>query len=409
MLTANLVEVRRRGGELHLRALDAPARAEALALATSYVEAARAHVGLRREQLDAAWDELDGHVHRRKVALGLRKLLEDACEFEAEGAVDPVALRRDVFMRASAIRRNREPGTPFDREAVLREAGAPLGLAPEVVERALFSDLRAEHVLREVPPTTGASLVEAYELGQAQGILLSAVRVTCEIRAASPGLLRAFFAKLKFLQLLFTAERDGETEFRIVIDGPFSMFESVTRYGLRLALVLPALRALDHWSLVADVRWGKLREPLVFRLASPPAPAELAAGEDGDGAHLSDEVRELLEALRTQKTPWRAKAASTMLDVPGLGVCVPDLVLRKNGKGKPVYVEVLGYWSRDAVFRRVELAERGLKERVVFAASTRLRVSAEVLGDDVPAALYVYKGKMSAKALLEQVDKVASR
>ncbi len=45
--------------------------------------------------------------------------------------------------------------------------------------------------------------------------------------------------------------------YRIEIDGPYSLFESVTKYGLELALLLPALEACDSVQLVADLRWGK--------------------------------------------------------------------------------------------------------------------------------------------------------
>ncbi|MDF2694745.1 MAG: hypothetical protein K0S65_3128, partial [Labilithrix sp.] len=99
-----------------------------------------------------------------------------------------------------------------------------------------------------------------------------------------------------------------------------------------------------------------------------------------------------------------ARVATVLLDVPGAGMCVPDLELSRGGE--PVYVEVLGFWSRDAVFRRVELAERGLRARVVFAVSSRLRVSAEVLDDSVPSSLYVYKGKMSPRAVLEHAGRL---
>jgi predicted nuclease of restriction endonuclease-like RecB superfamily len=402
MLTADLVDARRAGGELQLRPLDARTRAEALAVAADLLDAAResASASSTREELEAVWTAIEGDARRPRIAKGLRKLVEDACAFEAESAVDPVLVRRDVFTRAAKARRERLER--FDRDAVLRESAASLGIAPEEIDRALFADLRGSHVVRAAPTSNAASLVEAYELGRAQAILLRAVRVVCEVHAASPGPLRALFARLKFLQLLFTAERTADG-FRVTIDGPFSMFEAVTRYGVRLAMLVPALRALDRWSLVADVRWGKAREPLVFRMAS----ADVAPGEAPPDPHLAGDVRELLDALRGKSGDFTVEPASVVLDVPGLGVCVPDLAFTRGEQ--TVYLEVLGFWSRDAVFKRVDLATRGLGAPVVFAASTRLRVSPEVLGDDLPASLYVYKGKMSARAVLEHVERVAAK
>jgi predicted nuclease of restriction endonuclease-like RecB superfamily len=408
MLTADHVDARRKGGELVLRRLDARALAEAHELAEAYLEAARSHVGRTREELGEAWKEIGTRAQKRRLAAGLEKLVDDACGFDADDDLDPIAIRRAIFLRATELRRIRGDARPFDRDAVVAEVAASMGRTAAELEAALFSDLRGEHVLRAAPVANASTIVEIYELGQAQAVLLRAVRVTCEITAASPAAMRAFFAQLKFHRLLFTVERGGDAGFTITIDGPFSMFESVTKYGLRLALVLPALRMLDAWSLVADVRWGKERESLVFRMSSADARHRTAPAP---AAHLPDEVQTLLDgldALRTSGSPWQPEVASVLLDHPGLGVCIPDLVLRHRDGGEPVYVEVLGFWSRDAVWKRIELAQQGLGARIVFCASARLRVSAEVLADEAAAALYVFKGKPSARALLERVERVAS-
>ncbi|MBX3228706.1 MAG: DUF790 family protein [Labilithrix sp.] len=392
MLTADLVDARRKDGELLLRPLDAEGRAEAIAIATALLDDAHALVGRRRDEVEDAWGAATAEARRPKLAAGLKKLAADACTFEASSEADPIALRRTLFLAAAKARKE---GT-FDRAALVAAAGDPVH-----VERALFSDLKSEHVLQAPPAVTPAALVESWELGQAQAVLLTAVRVTCELSSSSAGLVRAFFAKLKFHQLLFSAERTGDG-WTITIDGPYSMFDAVTKYGLRLALVLGALRPLERWSLTADIRWGKQRDPLVFRLAS----TNEGASADAE-PHLSDEVRELVAAIATQKGAWRAKPATAILDVPGRGVCIPDLELTKKGSKDVVYVEVLGYWSRDAVWKRIELAESGaLGARVVFAVSSRLRVSAEALGEDAPASLYVYKGKMSARALVTHAERL---
>ena len=72
-----------------------------------------------------------------------------------------------------------------------------------------------------------------------------------------------------------------------------------------------------------------------------------------------------------------------------------------------IYFEVLGFWSREAVFRRVDLVRRGLSEKILFAVSSRLRVSEEVLEEDASGALYVYKGAMSARAVAERLESLA--
>jgi predicted nuclease of restriction endonuclease-like RecB superfamily len=108
-------------------------------------------------------------------------------------------------------------------------------------------------------------------------------------------------------------------------------------------------------------------------------------------------------------TTWRAAVSGAVLDLPGVGLCVPDLELTHTETGQKVYLEVLGFWSREAVWKRVELVERGLGQPIVFAVSKHLRVSEEALGDQHPGGLYVYSRTMSARAVLERVEEAAAR
>lgn len=405
MLTAELVLARTRKGELFLRELDDAGRERALHIATELLEAARSSVGEPRETLDAALDAVDVEPRDVKLRAGLAKLLEDRCELTAPSTLEPELVRRTTFALASAARERSTRLEPFSREAVMSAAALELGTTTESLEEALFADLRGAQRLVSVGDEDGSALLARYSAAQAQAVLLRAVRVTVDVFAARPEDLRAFFRKLKFLRLLFTIE-PRDDGFRVTIDGPFSLFESVTKYGLSFALLLPALELCERWSLVADVRWGKARLPHTFKL-------EGGGSGGGDAPALSDEVAELAERIERLESGWRARPAARTLSLPGVGLVVPDLVLergRSKAKAKDVvYVEVLGYWSRDAVWRRVELVEAGLAEPTVFAVSARLRVSEAALGDTNPSALYVYKGVMSARAVLDRAEAVASR
>ena len=398
MLTADLVNARRRGGELRVVALDARRQARAGELAAGYLDVAQGHVERSRDEFDEACAGIEVQPGDRRLADGIRKLVEDRCEFDPEGSVEPAEVRRDVFLEASAAR---SAGT-FDRRAIIEAIAARRAMSSEALEAALYADLRGAHRLRRVETIDPARLVAEYELAQAQAVLLRAVRVTVDVECASPGAYRALFRKLKFLRLLYRIESRDDGGYRIEIDGPFSLFESVTKYGLQLALALPALRECDAFALRAEVRWGPARTPLAFRLEGG-----CAGAVQESEARLPDEVAALVEAVRAVDTPWQVAPAGAILDLPGVGLCVPDLVFEHQGTGECVYLEVMGFWSREAVWRRVELVAAGLGERILFAVSERLRVSEQVLGDDLPGALYVYKRVMNARAVLERVDRLA--
>ncbi|MCS6915259.1 MAG: DUF790 family protein [Myxococcales bacterium] len=400
MLTAELVRVRvdRRAGQLHVLPLDARLRARALELAAAYLEITRAHLGRTRQELQEALGQVAYAPREQRLAEGLRKLIEDRCRFDVAQGPSPERLRSEVFLRAAAAR---QQGV-FDREQILAEVAASHGLDPAALLRSLYADLREAHVLVDLEPLTAEALVDSYDLAQVQAVLLRAVRVVVEVECARAATYRQLFRWLKFLRLLFRIHPAQDGAYRIELDGPYSLFDSVTRYGLQLALALPALLACDRFCLTAQVRWGKERQPLQLHVQGQ------GPGADQPEAPLPQEVEALLRAFPALGTPWQVQLAPALLHLPGVGVCVPDLLFERPD-GPRIHLEVLGYWSREAVWRRIELVERGLREPVLFCLSSRLRVSQEALPDHLPAALYVYKGTLSPRAVAQRLDELAAR
>jgi uncharacterized protein len=387
VLTADLVRARRKGGALVISQFRGDQREQAASLAESYLGFFEHGEGERRADLQEALDAIPTSPSLRKVALGLVKLLFDRAEFEGAGELDPVTLRREVFEEASRARQRGE----FDRARILAEVGERHALSLEDAERALFGDLKEEQRLVRFDAISKDALVAAYELSQVQAVLLRAESIEVDVRCGSPAAARRLFRTLKFHRLLHRIERKG-LDYRVVIDGPASLFQSSTRYGLRLALVVPALRDCDAFDLRADVRWGPSRERLVFEWSE-----QRKGAAEASAPPLPDEIEELYRAMRDRDGRFEVEIADEIFDVPGLGTLVPDLRFRERKTGRVVYFEALGHWSRDAVWKRVDLVGEGLPHPILFAVPSRLRVSAEVLPDELPASLLIYKGKLSAK------------
>ena len=399
MLTADLVSARRRGKDLVLTKLDLAARARAVEVAVQLVGLFREHLGRSREEIEAAVAGVEVLPREVRIKEGLLKLLDDRATWGIPDGLDPEEVRRDVFLRATAVRAALAPGEHFDRGAVLGELAAARAVEPSAIDRALYADLRGAALLAGVEPISAPALVDVYEHGQAQAVLLRAVRIRVGVECASPAAARALFRRLKFLGLLYTIA-PAEKGYTIVIDGPLSLFDAVTKYGQKMALVLPVLEECLRWTLEADIRWGKTRTPLTFRASG-------GGGGRSTEPPLPDAIAELLRRFAELGTGWTARPNERVLDLPGVGLCIPDLVFARGGE--TIFFEALGFWSRDAVFRRVDLVERGLGQKMLFAVSSRLRVSEEVLDESASSALYVYKGTMSARTVAEHLDRLSAR
>lgn len=402
MLTVDLVSAFRKGDRLHLRKLSREAKERVLVLAEAYLDIAKCSLERTLGEFEDMCAAVPVQVQDKKLAEGLIKLVTDRCEFETSADIDPALLREGVFKAASRLRQAAGHASDFKREDALASAGTAFGLSTDEVDALLYADLKNARRLKEFRSISAMSLVELYEKGQGQAVLLKATRVTVHVHAEVATSYRRLFRRLKFLGLLHVIYPGTDGGYRIEIDGPFSMFQSVTKYGLKLALMVPALEECGQWQLDAEVIWGKEKQRLAFHMEGK---GQGTSDTDGDEPRLADETARLLERFQKLATPWKASPATAILNLQGVGLCIPDLQFVHLETGEVAYLEVMGFWSRDAVWKRVELVRAGLPHQIIFAVSKSLRVSEQVLTEDLPGALYVYKNVMNPERIESLLSK----
>ncbi|HXJ21165.1 MAG TPA: DUF790 family protein [Polyangia bacterium] len=399
MLTADLVTVRRRGDELRLLATDEDRRALIRTVASALLDEARALVGRSRDDVESALRETqDAFADDRRLTAAVGKLVRDGLQFQQSDPALSADLRRDLFQRAAQARR----AGGFDRAAVIDQTAEGRGVTAAAVEETLFADRPGAQRLLAVESPSPAALADRFTLAEAQAVLLRATKVVAHVHAADAASYRHLFRSLKFLRLLPVITRGAEAHgYTIEIDGPLSLFQAGAKYGLQLALALPAVAACDAWAIEADVRWGAERRPARFRLSGH------AAAGPGLQPALPDELAAFVDAFERAETGWRIDREPAVLDLPGAGLCVPDLAFERASDGARVFFELLGFWSREAVFRRIDLVRAGLPQRILFAASKTLRVSEALLDESPTAALYIFTRAIAVRAVVRHLDSLA--
>jgi predicted nuclease of restriction endonuclease-like RecB superfamily len=358
--------------------------------------------GRTREQIDEELEEIIARPSDRVVVQGLRKLLLDRCTFACPEGPDPAALRRAVFEQAARVRSELAPREAFDRDEIVARVAAEHEVTAELLEERLFADLRQNEVLTEVRNLSADALLERYDVSLAQGVLMRATRVLVALDGEEPGRVRQLFRAARFHGLLHRVTDEGEGKYLIELDGPFSLFSAVQKYGLKLAMFLPAVLRCRRWRLRADVRWGKKKEPRVFELGPEHGLVPHARRITG----VAPELEKFIEGFRKLESPWSLEENDEIIAIPGEAVCVPDLRFTHRDTGEVVFLEAFGFWSRQAVWQRIEAVERGFPGRLILAVGKQLRVSEEVLSDDDAAQLYVYGASMRPKAVLKRLDNV---
>jgi predicted nuclease of restriction endonuclease-like RecB superfamily len=386
MLTGKMVRVRFARDRIIPYYLDVT-DATWLEVAERLLELFRNQEGRTRGELDEDQKEAFGDDPGQLVHQGLAKLLEDRCEFEVVSGHPPEEIRAAIF-RAAAEQRTKEAETlsPFDRTAVLQQVGATLGMTPEAIDQGLFADLKSEQRLVTFKDISPEHLLQRYNVALAQAVLLRAVRLDVTIRGETPQRYRQLLRRVKFHRLVCTMERQGGKAQRLFLDGPLSLFSATQKYGLQLALFLPAVLLCSDFDLRAEIRWGPQRKPKTLLVSSGDG---LVSHYADSGIYVPSELQMFVDLFRKRITEWDLHEETEILPLGG-GYWVPDFRLVHKATGREVLLEVLGFWRRSSAEQHLTRLREHIRQPFLLAVSDQLHIEEADL-ESLPAGIHRFR------------------
>jgi len=397
ILTTDLVRARLRQGRIHPRYLDAadPAWLERAAV---LIDLFRAHVGRSVGDLEEAIADLIGDETDFQIRRGLVKLLMDETTTEVQATIPPVDVRAAVFQAAA---KDWPVADPTARARVLARAAETLGMTAQAVEDGLYADLRAQEIITasDLPEVT--PLLHRYNLALVQAILLRARQIIVTLPDPRPARARQLFRIAKFHRLMHRAERLADRAgWEVTLDGPASLFKATQRYGLQLALFLPALCHCERWSLEADVVWGPAKIEVTLALDHK---SGLVTHTRERGTWESEEERHFRKSFAKLDTPWTLRRSTRIVDLDGCGVLVPDYVL-SHPDGRSALLELVWFWRRQSFESRLALLRAAGPPNLVVAFARRMNTGE----DDLPPldGVVGFKGVIQPKRIVEAAEAV---
>lgn len=381
MLTGKMVRVRHARNRLIPAYIDAN-DPQWQSVAERLLDLYRSLQGCSRSELEEEITEALGDNPTQLVHQGLAKLLEDRCEFDVESSHPPDELREKIFSMATV---RRKEGT-FDRSAIVEAAAEELGISVEQVDRGLFADLKMEQRLNRFKDCTVEQLLHRYNVALAQAILLRSTGVKIDIRGETPGRYRQLFRAIKFHRLICEIHNAGPDAYTLMLDGPLSLFSSTQKYGMQLAMFLPALLQCKRFDLKAIVRWGTERKEKEFVLDSGEG---LRSHTVDHGDYIPKELTLFEDLFRKQIGDWDISSETAVVPV-GTSFWIPDFVLTHKKSKRSVYLEILGFWRRTDVDKHCLRLQRELKAPFVLAVSEQFNID-EAASENANAAIYQFK------------------
>lgn len=351
MLTRDLLRYKVSGGyaKPSFVATDNAALLEFAAQLTAIHEQA---AGCRREELEENIGRMTNLWHDVKLARGLAKILSDRCIFSECGEQDYPALRHALFLRSARLLAD-ENG-PVDaasfREKVMEDE--------TVLQKEIYVDLPENERLLSLKKTFPRELLERYNLSLVQSLLLFSEGLECQIPSEDPASLRRLFKYLKFFRLLFRAELSGDRKkdsspmIRLKIDGPASILENSTKYGLQLASFFPALCSMKIWKVASDL---KLRDKSLRLVVDETS--KLVCPYTHFGAYMPEELKMFENYFNSAETSWQLVQRNAYLRLEGARLAFPDFRFRSSD-GVEFDLELFHQWHRGPLAERLDFLEK---------------------------------------------------
>jgi uncharacterized protein len=356
---------------------------------------------LERQLADFEGDTTDYRVKR-----GLAYILKSSfCTFEVVSPLEPQMLRERVFSLSAKSVSSRE-STQVTLGKVADELTQELEreVLLEQVRNGLYADLAENKILTAFDAPIPPDLLNRYNLSQVQGVFYKASQLVLNAHRNVPGEYKLLFRYLKLFQLMAYIEGDADHGFTITIDGPTSLFNPSTRYGLAIAKLIPALLHVTRWSLSSILQtrdaytnaWktGRFTLNSECGLVSHYPP-----GKPYDSM-LEASFADKWDAL---KSDWVLEREVDLIPIPG-SVMIPDFRL-VHRDGRSFLLEIVGYWRPEYLQKKFSQVRRAGRDDLILAISERLNLEkAGVKLNDVPARIVWFKDKLLPKAVLAVMD-----
>ena len=384
-MTGDLALSWRRGKNTGPRYIDADANY--LRVADDLIRLFREHQGQRRAVLDETLEEYVGSGTDYKILRGLIKLLMDRCAFETGTSIEPAEIRRALFLKV----RSYHPVSSSAREEVIREVAAELECDPEQVMDGMYADLAANQRLIAFDELSANELIDLYNLAQAQALLYRSVEMRIRIAPQDVAGYRRLFDAIKYFRLIHTIRGSAATGYEIRLSGPVSMFHRSQKYGVQMAVFLPALLRCRDWTMRTEIE-SRSRGSAFFELNSN----QTRLRAEDTGAVMSENAfgEKLIARWPRTASEWALEPNDEVLDL-GESAFIPDFVL-SHSSGEKVYLEILGFWTPRYLTDRLKDFERAGFENFLLAASEDLRGSREGL-NTVSPNLILFKSSLDPK------------
>jgi predicted nuclease of restriction endonuclease-like RecB superfamily len=382
-----------------------------------------------KANVDENVSKLEAKYTDYKLVRGICHLLEQRCVYESytssniafsdngnNNTKNAIYLRRNIFEESS---QKGYPVTENERKNILQIVASKNNLTIDELELAMWNDLDKNKYLKNFDSLTTLQLAAWYNISILQTLLFNCVKLEFSVYGGFNW--KKILRKLKQLGLMYFLYNESNLKLasnnqtrnqdmllesiddkRIIctVDGPLSIVRLTDRYGMAMAKLIPLIIFTDRWSIDATILRKSIKgikKTYNFRLSNRDKDLPIFdASHIASHAHLQSEAdseiglsfnkyimdnfdsnveKKFMDKFLKFSTDWQLAREPDPLILSDGKAFIPDFAFEKYGV--KVYLEIVGFWTRDYLKRKLEKI-KDLTTNPVTAEGTDLLVAANL-------------------------------
>ncbi len=353
--------------------------------------------GKTRGEIEHELEEYVGTGTDYRILRGLIKLLTDRSEFETSAPAEPAEIRQKVFLEA----RKFHPILPDSgaKREVLNLIASEFETDADAIASNLYADLSAQQRLISFETIEADELLDLYNLAQAQAVFYRCVEMKIRVAPSNAANYRAIFGWIKHFGLIHSVIGNSTNGYEITLTGAASLFQRSQKYGIQMAVFLPALLLCENWKFRAEI--NDKRGTCFYELSSEQN--ELVSNRLDEPEYENPIHEKLKRDWEKSSVDWKLKENKEVIDL-GKTAFIPDFVLISPDK-KKIYLDVLGFWTPKSLQKRLEEFRAANYKKFILAAWADLRGSREEPAFSSENVVF-FKTKLEPILLTETAEKL---
>jgi uncharacterized protein len=378
---------------------------------------------LSKANIDENLSKIEAKYTDYKLVRGICQLLEQRCVYESpsktfsdsrnNNTINATYLRRKIFEESSRIG---YPVTEDERKRILQKVALKNNLTIDELELAMWNDLDKNKYLKNFDSLSPLQLVVWYNISILQTLLLNCVKLEFSVYGGFNW--KKILRKIKQLGLMYflyhesnldsepinqTKNQDmvlnGKKNKRVIctVDGPLSILRLTDRYGLAMAKLIPLIIFTENWSIDAVIlrkSISGIKKSYRFQLSNkdkdlplfdassihlesePNSEPNVSFNKYGVDSFDSNVEKKFMDKFLNFSTGWKLTREPDPLILSDGKAFIADFAFEKYGI--KVYLEIVGFWTKDYLKRKLEKIKDLLTMKSGSSLGTDLLIAANM-------------------------------